>query len=365
LAVGVHIDPAHAGRATVASGHPMFPSASAWVTTLNNNVSYPVIADGKVFVLTDGVLTAGTGRSLYALDETTGNVVWGPVSLPFGSFTYAAHAYDHGRVFVIDYDTRLSAYDAATGAEVWSETLQESGAFNAAPTAINGFVYVGGLGTLYAIDGQTGAIVWKATPPDGGTVSTPTVSADGLFVTAPCHAYKFDPLTGNMLWQSLGSASGGGRGNPSVLANNKLYDRHDGCPDRGRILDAGTGALLGGLDTDTVPAFSEDAGFFLANGTLRSIALASGGTLWSFTGDGHLTSAPIVVNDVVVIASTSGKVFALNANTGNVAWSATAPSQISYSEYDGVPTVLGGNAVGDGYLLVPAGNSLTAWRLLP
>lgn len=363
-AVGIHIDPAHVGRATVESGQPAFPPSSAWVTALNNNVSYPVIADGKVFVLTDGVLATGTGKSLYALDEKTGDVIWGPVTLRFESFTYAAHAYDHGKVFVTDYNGKLSAFDAGTGAEVWSETLLDT-ASNAAPTAVNGFVYVGSMGALFAVDGQTGAVVWRAAVPDGGTVSTPTLSGDGLFVTSPCHAYKFDALTGNMIWSYVGVVSGGGRGNPGVVANNKFYDPHDGCPDRGRTFDAATGTLLGGLATDRLPAFSGQTGFFLANGVLKGIDQASGNILWNFTGDGQLTTAPIVVNDYVIAASTSGKVYALSTTTGAVAWNATTASPISYGEYDGIPTVLGGNAVGDGYLVVPAGNTVTAWRLEP
>ncbi len=48
--------------------------------TLNGDASYPIIADGKVFVA-----TANPGGSyggwLYALNATTGKVAWGPVPL--------------------------------------------------------------------------------------------------------------------------------------------------------------------------------------------------------------------------------------------------------------------------------------------
>jgi len=88
-------------------------------------------------------------------------------------------------------------------------------------------------------------------------------------------------------------------------------------------------------------------------------------TLWSFTGDGLLTTAPILVDDFVLVGSGSGNVYALRTDTGNVEWTGTTGSAINSSEGDGTPTVLGGMAVGDGYLVVPAGNSLTAWRLVP
>jgi outer membrane protein assembly factor BamB len=371
-AVGIHIDYAHTGRATVANGSPVFPASAAWETTLDNNVSYPVIADGKVFVLTDGSLAAGvgTGRSLYALDETNGHVLWGPVQLRFESFTYSAHAFDHGRIFVIDYNGRLSAHDAATGAEQWSLTLQEqSGGFYSAPTAVNGIVYVGGPDTLYAVDQKTGAMLWRAAAPRGGTVSSPTVMPGGVFATAPCQAYMFEPLSGSLLWHFSGASSGGGRGTPSVYINNQIYAL-DSCrgpddPFPGRTFNAATGTQTGSFDAAALPAFSEQDGFFLANGTLTARNQFSGNTLWSFTGDGELTTSPIVVDDFVVIASRLGKVYALKASDGSVAWSATTSSPIHYSEGDGTPTVLGGNAVGDGYLIVPAGKTLKAWRLVP
>ena len=368
--VGLRGDYAHTGRTTVANGQPVFPSTSAWVTTLNNGVSYPVIAAGKVFVLADGNLASGTGRSLYALDEANGNILWGPVRLPFGSYSHVAHAYDQGKVFVLDSDSRLSAYDAATGTELWSQTLMETGFFMAAPTAVNGVVYVGGSGALYAVDQRTGAILWRTYTPDGGTVTAPTFAADSLFITAPCHAYKVDPLTGNLLWKFLGPASGGGSGVPGVLANNRIYDmdpcmRSDGSNLSGRTFDAATGAQGSPFNADQLPAFSDRTGFFLTGGVLAARDQASGNTLWTFTGDGQLTTAPIVVDDFVIIASSSGKVYALNADPGTVAWSGMTASPIPYVGESGGATVLGGNAVGDGYLVVPAGNTLTSWRLLP
>jgi outer membrane protein assembly factor BamB len=369
-AAGMQIDYVHSGRATVGASGPVFPSMISWGTTLNNNVSYPVIAEGKVFVLTDGSVSAGTGRSLYALDETSGKVVWGPVALSFGTTTYAAHAYDHGRVFVIDFDGLLSSYDAATGSVVWSETLVSALAVSSAPTAVNGVVYVDSGSEVFAIDESTGAFLWRAAV-DGGGNTAPTVSTDGVFVTYGCQAYKFDPLSGTTLWHYNSGLCHDGRGTTSVFANNQLYDRDvigtqlEGAKLPGRTLDAGTGTQIGTFDADRMPAFSDHAGFFMSNGTLTAMDQASGTTLWTFAGDGQLTTAPLVVDSSVVVASSSGQVYALRSDTGAVVWSATAGSQIRYSEYDGTPTVLGGIAVGDGYLVVPAGNTVTAWHLVP
>jgi outer membrane protein assembly factor BamB len=314
-------------------------------------------------------LTTGTGRSLYALNETNGSIAWGPVLLPFGSFSYAAHAYDHGKIFTIDFDGRLSAYNATNGAIVWSETLQESGFFLSAPTAVNGLVYVGAPhGELYAIDQETGAIVWKVITPDKGTVSSPTVSADGVFVIASCNAYKFDPLTGSPLWPNLSLYNGGGRGIPGVFANNQLHfvDECQSSPGSGRVLSAQTGLPTGTFSANRLPAFSDQVGYYLQTPTIMAVDLASNATLWSFPNvSDPFTTAPIVVGDYAIAATSSGKLYALKPTPPATVWTAMAPSPIDYAEEGGNATVLGGNAIGDGYLVVPAGNSVTAWRLVP
>ena len=67
----------------------------------------------------------------------------------------------------------------------------------------------------------------------------------------------------------------------------------------------------------------------------------------------------IFVLITVVVASTSGVVYAVNAASGSVVWSGTAGAQIAYNSEQG------GLAVGDGYLVVQAGQTITAWRLTP
>jgi hypothetical protein len=149
-AVAYQIDYAHSGFATF--GTPlMFPSIPTWSVTLDGPASYPLIVDGKVFVTT---LT-----SVYALDKLTGMVVWGPVAIPGTS--WLGHAYDHGKLFVVNDGGMLRSFDAATGQAGWSTKLPGQYAFSSPPTAVNGVIYVGGAGsagTLYAVDESTGNV---------------------------------------------------------------------------------------------------------------------------------------------------------------------------------------------------------------
>jgi outer membrane protein assembly factor BamB len=370
-AVTYQIDYAHSGRA-VFQDTITFPNNPAWSVTLNGDISYPLIAGGMVYVTTSSPGTGGGiyGTSLYALDEETGDIVWGPVAIS-GTYYWSASAYDHGKIFVINFDGLLRSFDAVTGTPGWSKQLPGQYAFTSPPTAINGIVYVGGAGsggTVYAVDEMTGNVLWTAGVANGDQ-SSPTVSGDGVFVSYPCQVYKFDPITGASLWHYSGPCSGGG-GKTSAYANGLLYVRDFTVFDSpfGQIYDATNGTQVGTFNVGTylvgpIPALGTTTGFFLNDGTLQAIDLTSRDLLWSFTGDGQLVSAPIVINEAVIIGSGSGKVYALDTVTGDELWSRSAGAPIAAPDEQNVSQPLTGIGAGEGYLVVPAGNVLTAWKL--
>ncbi len=358
--VAYQIDYAHSGHATVGASGPTFPPSASWSTTLNAPISYPLIAGGRIYVTTGAPY--GTA-SLYALDETTGGVLWGPLAL--SSDAWAGAAYDHGTLFVVTSDGLLRTFNAASGTPGWSKQLSGYGGergFSAPPTAVNGIVYVSGLATVFAVDEATGNMLWTAYV-QYGDKSSPAISSDGVFVSYPCQVYKFDPLTGSSLWHYAGPCSGGG-GKTPAYANKQLFVRDPTGSPPAQIFDAETGAQLGTFSASTIPAFLGETGFFLNDGTLSAINQTTHDTQWTFMGDGGLVSAPIVIDNVVVIGSSHGAVYALDATSGNVIWSGSAGGPISGpDEQNALP--LTGLGAGDGYLVVPAGNVLSAWRVVP
>jgi outer membrane protein assembly factor BamB len=357
-AVALQITPDHAGAISFKS--VTFPTASTWSVDLGGQPSYALIADGKVFVTVKVGVGSATGSLLVALDQVSGHTVWGPIQLPQG---WAFPAYDGGKVFVITSfgvgPGTLQSYDAESGSVEWTTTFPQGIAFETAPTAANGFVYLvgGNVGPIvFGIDEGSGSIVWQQSALSG-TGSTPAVTSQGVYIAAPCSTDGFAPLTGVSLFAD-NTGCGGGGGTTAVVANNVLYSLM-GDSANGIYVNATTGAQLGTFTADVVPAINSTTGFFLQSGTLNAQSLSDDSTLWSFKGDGGLVTSPIIVNQAVIVGSSSGQVYGLNAATGVQLWTANAGGAISA----GNGNVISALAAGDGLLVVPAGNTLSAFTL--
>ena len=357
-AVALQMNATHAGVVNFKS--VTLPAASTWSVNVGGPPSYALIAAGKVFV----TISLGSGSELIALDQATGATVWGPIVLSGA----ANAAYDAGKVFVVSSvfgtDAIMQAYDATSGHLNWSAALPGQYAFSSGPTAANGIVVTGGAGsggTLYALDEATGALLWTQ-PVANGDDSTPVVSADGVYVTYPCSTYAFRPATGESLWSNNTGCEGGG-GATAVLANGVLYSPNGFGNYNGDTFNAETGALLGTYVANNLPAIGTTTGYFLQSSTLRAVTLSSNTVVWSFAGDGMLISSPIVVNQYVFIGSSSGNLYALDAATGSQVWMKTFAAPLPSGAGWGAGIPISGLAAGDGLLVVPSGNTVTAYTL--
>lgn len=353
-AVDFRINFAHTGSQTTSFISRSL--AKKWSRILNGSVSYPLVADGRVFVTVSP--TGAHGSVLYALNEHTGAVIWGPVDLG-GTFGFSGATYDQERVFAVNSDGLLRAFDAGTGALEWSTRLAGQYMFTSPPTAANGLVFTGGAGsggTLYAVSETSGAVQWTASVMNGDS-SSPAVDGTHVFVSYACvQAYAFVKADGTAVWHHHGPCEGGGGSTPSVYQG-KLYARD--TPSN-LVLDSESGAELGPFTATAPPAFAGNVGFFLADGTLQARDLSTGAVHWSFAGDGNLVAAPIVVNRTVFTASGTGTLYAVDTTTGAVTETIDIGLSIAATdEHNAVQRT--GIAVGDGLLLLPAGNSLFAY----
>jgi outer membrane protein assembly factor BamB len=245
---------------------------------------------------------------------------------------------------------------ATTGALNWTTQLQSPGDLDSPPTASNGVVYVSGGGQLYAVSETDGSVVGSQQVENGDN-SSPALNASSVFVSYACGlTYSFNRTSGTEQWFSNSSCEGGG-GKTAVVSGGKVYARD---PDLGnKLLNAKTGALLGTFQAGPAPAFDGNTGLFLYNGTLT--ASSGSATLWSFTGDGGLDTAPIAVGSTVYVGSSSGELYGLNVTSGSVVWSTNVGAAISAPDEQNVAQPLTGLGAGRGLLVVPAGDNLVAY----
>jgi len=348
-AVAYQIDATHSG-AQFDSITP--PLTQRWSRDLGGQISYPLIAGGRIFVTVTNPST--NGSTLFALDEANGASVWGPVDLG-GSRPWSNAAYDAGRVFAVNHDGVLRAFDAASGALLWSTQLPGQSAFFSPPTASGGVVYTGGSGlgsTLYAVNQQDGTVNWTALFFDGINNSSPAVTPTGVFVSFGELA-AFSTQDGSLIWTQSGAAA------TPVVFGGRLYLGDTLTPKL--MYDAATGAPLGSFPPGPPPAFSGSTGFFLTGSILKARDAYSGAVRWSFTGDGTLNSAPIVVNGYVYIGSSSGKVYALDGSTGANVWTGNLGAVVQTTE-SLVSRPHTGLGAGDGLVVVPASTLLVAYQ---
>ena len=361
------IDATHTGSITSPGLTP--PLKQKWSVNFGQRISYPLIADGKVFVTVSNVTEGNSGpygSTLYALNAADGTTVW---SYDLGgTYTnWSGLCYENGRVFAVTHDGLLRAFDAANGNIVWSRQFPVQYEFDSPPTVFQGVIYVVGgstSGAVNAVSADNGNVLWTAFV-FNGEISSPVVTADSLFVSYACpNVYKLNRADGALIWKTNSGCTGGG-GKTSVLYQGRLYAND--FP--GVIFDSQTKAILGNFVSKSVPSFSGNMGFFM-NGlsgfdepaTLEGRDVNSNLLAWSFAGDGLLQSSTLVVNDYVYVGSRSGKLYAVEAGTGHQVWSTTAGTSIPFVNEHSSQYPMSGFAAGEGILVIPTTTTLVAYE---
>jgi outer membrane protein assembly factor BamB len=110
-------------------------------------------------VVTDGarLYFGDSSGTVYALDATTGDLVWSQTT---GDKVWGTAAVVDGTVYIGSFDKKLYALDAADGTVKW--TFEAGGSFIATPVVRDGVVYVGAFDrSFYALDAATGTEKWS------------------------------------------------------------------------------------------------------------------------------------------------------------------------------------------------------------
>jgi outer membrane protein assembly factor BamB len=356
-AVAYQEDPAHDGH----SLDPTFtaPLTQQWTANLGGTVWYPLIVGDQVFVdvaVRDSVTFDGT--EVEALSLTDGKRLWGPVSIG-GLHSFGGLAYDAGRVFALNQNGGLFAFNAGTGAVDWSKQLVGQTDFSSPPTATGGKVYLSGAGTggiLYAVNESDGSVAWTADV-NGGASNSPAVDSSGVYVSYDCNqAYRFS-TSGTLRWDHAPYCEGGG-GLTDVLHDGVDYIR-DGSGTNPSALSESNGSVTGLYLSTTAPAFDGSTMVTQSSGVVTAANLNTHKALWHSKGSHH-TVAPLIVNGYVVTGSSSGMLTLLDEQTGQQEWHGDAGAKVWAPSEEGSGGVTG-LAEAEGMLAVPTGNSLTVF----
>jgi subtilisin family serine protease len=192
-ATAYQIDAGHDGDQPNDSMTVPLDSTPKWTVNLPGEVSYPLIANGVVYVDADSG-TAAKNSLLYAFNAVDGSTLWGSINLGGAqddSSTNYGIAYDNGRIFSVNSNGGAAAFNATTGTAVWFDQLNTA---HGQPVAVNGVVYTGGstdsnnsFNSYDAIGESSGVILWSGGTSEGFDFSAPTVSSTGVYESTACH----------------------------------------------------------------------------------------------------------------------------------------------------------------------------------
>lgn len=287
------------GSASKALGHLSLPEnlSRAWEVSIGQGSNKqrrlnaaPVVADGKVY-------TIDTEAAVRAFDANSGRLLWSTritregedKAVAFGGGVSAGN----GRIYATSGYGIAAAFDANSGAQIWRVDL--GAPLRGAPAVEGNRVYVLTQDNqLFALNAENGETQWDAT----GTIeqagllgaASPAVAQDTIvvgFSSGELTALRVE--NGRNVWQDVLARTG----RTTALA--ALTDI-EASPviDRGRVFAIGHGGRLAALD------------------------LATGQRLWEANLAG--TSMPWVAGDFIYVVTLDGELLAITRAEGKIKW---------------------------------------------
>ncbi len=336
-----HVNASHDGRSCTTLSPNL---GERWSVVLNGPTSYPVIADGKVFVTTSHA-GPGYGGWLYALDAATGATVWGPVPLA-GTYFYFPLAYDAGRVFVNNFDGKVVAFSAKNGKQLWAKTTAY---FSGEPVASDGTVYVHGSSSVWALSEADGHVEWTS-PSLDGSGSELAVDPSGVYVQGGCTQFRLN-LTGQIAWSNNDGCSGGGGG--TAYVSDGRFFAENGAHVFKKLTGDEVGSFAG------TPAFEGGTAFFAVGDALFAADAKSLKPRFTKDLPADVVAGPVIAGKVVYLGGSDGVLYAVSTSTGEL----FPPTPLrgvpgGGGQYSGAPSDIN---VGQGILVVPTGSRVTAY----
>jgi len=253
-------------------------------------IASPIVADGKVFVL-------DAEAHVRAFDAKSGKKLWTQDLTPEDQDSDKARgggiAFDDGHIFAATGFGLVHKLDASSGKVLW--TTNATVPFRASPTASNGLVFVvTSDNQMLCLSQKTGEILWnhRGITESAGILAATSPAVAGSFVIAPYSSGELFALraeNGTVLWSDSLTRTG------NLTSLSELNDI------AGRPV----------IDGDRVFAISH-------SGRFVSIDLRTGERVWTREVPGVQT--PWVSGDYIFLVTTDQEVVGMSRRDGRIHW---------------------------------------------
>ncbi len=252
----------------------------------------------------------------------------------------AAPVVSGGRLFVVDTQAMVHAFDAKTGAKVWSTQIEvqsdgKPSRFGGGASAAGTMVYAtNGVGDVVALNAADGSQVWKVRPA-GPLRGAPTISNGNVYVmTQDNQIYALSQADGAVQWNEAGTVGLAGifgvaapaAAQGTVIAGYSSGELTAYRYENGRNLwnDAlartsisTSVATLSDIDAD--PVIDRGRVFALGQGgRMAAYELVTGQRIWELNIAGIAT--PVVSGEWVFVLTDDAKLLCIARPTGKVRW---------------------------------------------
>jgi outer membrane protein assembly factor BamB len=332
------------GNAAKSMGHLALPGqlARAWSAKIGRGsesrarlASAPVIGGGRIYTIDTlanvRAFDADTGAQVWTVgvgapEDRRGGISWwnGESTGAFGVLFGGGVSYDNGRVYATSGIGDVAAYDAATGAQIWR--VRPAGPLRGAPTIANENVYVTTQDNqLFALNPADGAVRWQAT----GTLETA-----GVFGTAAPAAASGTVVAGF----SSGELTAYRYENGRVVWQDALS----------RTSISTAVSSLSDIDAD--PVIDNGRVYSIGQGgRMVALELNTGQRVWEINVAG--ISTPWVVGEWIFVVTDQAQLLAIARSTGRAKWMTQLPRWRDVKDKQGPLTWVGPVLAGDRLIL--------------
>ena len=245
-----------------------------------------------------------------------------------------------GKLFVMDTNGTVHAFDAGTGSSVWTQGFQikgdgQSSVYGGGASYADGRLYVTtGMGEVAALDANDGKVLWKVKPA-GPLRGSPTIAFNSVFVmTQANQLLSLSATDGSQQWSRAASVGQTGvfgvaapaAGQGTVIAGFSTGELIAYRYENGRELwsDAlartSLSTTVGVLtDIDADPIIDRGRVYALGQGgRMAAYELVTGQRIWELNLAG--ISTPAVAGDWIFTLTDDGRLLCIARSSGKVRW---------------------------------------------